>query len=73
MNLNLHQHLKIAIIAGTALLAGCEKHIENSTDAPGVHHPPNEIGAPTRTPAPEGPQDTPPNTGSQGTVPTGLK
>jgi hypothetical protein len=73
MNMSMSSIFKIGVLAGAAFLAGCEKHKEHSYDAPAVHHPPNEIGAPTRTPAPEPRTDTVPSTGSQQNVGTGNK
>ncbi len=77
MNMSMQHLFKIGVIAGAAFLAGCdkqiEKHQEHSTDTSAYRHPPNEIGAPTRNPAPEPRTDTVPATGSQQTKGTGHK
>src|SRR3954469_10328247 len=77
----MHMHMKhiftIGAIAGATLLSGCkkeiEKHEEHNTDTAAFHHPPNDIGAPVRNPAPEPRTDTQPATGNQQTMGTGHK
>jgi hypothetical protein len=77
MNMNMQHFLTAGVIAGTVLLTGCkeeiEKHQDHSYDAPAIHHPTNEIGAPVRNPAPEPRTDTVPSTGNQQTVGSGHK